>query len=110
MPFAATWMGLEIVILSEVSQTEKDKYHMITVTSLFLLVLMITILTGVRCCLIGVLSCISLMISDVEHLLMYLWPFGCLLWENVYLALVPILKIGLFGVFFFLLLSCMSSL
>ena len=26
MPFAATWMGLEIVILSEVSQTEKDKY------------------------------------------------------------------------------------
>ena len=29
MPFAATWMGLEINILSEVSQTEKDKYHMI---------------------------------------------------------------------------------
>ena len=30
MPFAATWMDLEIVILSEVSQTEKDKYHMIS--------------------------------------------------------------------------------
>ena len=29
MPFEATWMDLEIVILSEVSQTEKDKYHMI---------------------------------------------------------------------------------
>ena len=29
MPFAATWMDLEIVILSEVSQTEQDKYHMI---------------------------------------------------------------------------------
>ena len=26
----ATWMDLEIIILSEVSQTEKDKYHMIS--------------------------------------------------------------------------------
>ena len=30
MPFAATWMDLEILILSEVSQKEKDKYHMIS--------------------------------------------------------------------------------
>ena len=30
MPFAATWMHLEIALLSEVSQTEKDKYHMIS--------------------------------------------------------------------------------
>ena len=30
MPFAATQMNLEIVILSEVSQNEKDKYHMIS--------------------------------------------------------------------------------
>ena len=29
MPSAAAWMDLEIIILSEVSQTEKDKYHMI---------------------------------------------------------------------------------
>ena len=29
MPFAATWMDLGIIILSEVSQTEKDKYPMI---------------------------------------------------------------------------------
>ena len=26
MPFAATWTNLEIAILSEISQTEKDKY------------------------------------------------------------------------------------
>ena len=30
MPFAAKWMDLEIIILSEVSQTEKDKYHKIS--------------------------------------------------------------------------------
>ena len=30
MPFAVTWIDLEIVIQSEVSQTEKDKYHMIS--------------------------------------------------------------------------------
>ena len=29
MPFMATWMDLEIIILSEVSQKKKDKYHMI---------------------------------------------------------------------------------
>ena len=27
MPFVATWMDLEIIILSEVSQTEKEKYY-----------------------------------------------------------------------------------
>ena len=27
MPFAATWIDLEIIILSEVNQTEKDKYY-----------------------------------------------------------------------------------
>ena len=30
MPFAATWMELETLILSEISQKEKDKYHMIS--------------------------------------------------------------------------------
>ena len=29
MPFAATWMDLEIIILSEISQAEKD-YHMVS--------------------------------------------------------------------------------
>ena len=30
MPFAATWMDLEIIIVSEVSQKENNKYHMIS--------------------------------------------------------------------------------
>ena len=30
MPFAATWMELEMLILSEVSQKEKDKHHIIS--------------------------------------------------------------------------------
>ena len=34
MPFAATQMDLEIVILSELSQTEKDKYYIISYTLL----------------------------------------------------------------------------
>ena len=27
MPFEATWMDLEVIVLSTVRQTEKDKYH-----------------------------------------------------------------------------------
>ena len=34
MPFAATWMELETLILSEGSQKEKDKYHMISLISI----------------------------------------------------------------------------
>ena len=30
MPFAATWMDIEAINLNEVNQTEKDKYHMIS--------------------------------------------------------------------------------
>ena len=30
MPFEATWMDLEAIILSEVSQIVKDKHHMIS--------------------------------------------------------------------------------
>ena len=30
MPFSTTWIELEFLILSEVSQKEKDKYHIIS--------------------------------------------------------------------------------
>uniref|UniRef100_A0A8D1K9L3 DUF1725 domain-containing protein n=1 Tax=Sus scrofa TaxID=9823 RepID=A0A8D1K9L3_PIG len=30
MPFAATWMELETLLLNEISQKEEDKYHMIS--------------------------------------------------------------------------------
>ena len=30
MPFAVTWMDLEIIILNEESQEEEDKYHVIS--------------------------------------------------------------------------------
>ena len=33
MPFVITWMELQILILSEVSQKENDKYHMISLIS-----------------------------------------------------------------------------
>ena len=33
MPFAVTWMELEMIILSEISQKEKDKYQMISLMS-----------------------------------------------------------------------------
>ena len=32
MPFIATWMDPEIIKLSEVNQTEKDKYPMLLLT------------------------------------------------------------------------------
>ena len=30
MPHTASWIDLEIIILNEVSQKEKDKYHMVS--------------------------------------------------------------------------------
>ena len=30
LPFAMTWMELEGIMLSEISQSEKDNYHMIS--------------------------------------------------------------------------------
>jgi len=30
MPFTTTWTDLELILLSKVSQTEKDRYHIIS--------------------------------------------------------------------------------
>ena len=32
MPFMTIWMDLEGIMLSKISQTEKDKYHMFSLT------------------------------------------------------------------------------
>jgi len=54
----------------------------------------------------GVLICISLMTGDVKHPFMYLLT-TYVLWRNVYSGPLPILYLGYY---YYLLLSCTSSL
>ena len=73
----------------------------------FLYIYKIYILTGMRWYLIVGLIGISQWLVMLSIFPCAFWPFGCLLWKNVYSVPLPIFLIRLFG---FLLLNCMSSL
>ena len=73
---------------------------------LFVLFLMMAVLTGVKWFFLVVLICISLTISNAEHLFMSLWATSISSLEKCLFRSLAHFLIWLFG---FLILSCISS-
>lgn len=81
-------------ILHVYKQCEKVSISPHPLRHLLLYVFALIILVGIRCCLILVLICISLMTKDVDHLFMYILTICVSSSENAYSKPFLIFQLG----------------